>query len=267
MAAEWPVDNVAVAVITDDGRLAASHGDLDRPFELASVTKLLSAYAVLIAVEEGAVEWTQRAGPEGSTIRHLIAHASGLAFDAPKQQAQPGSRRIYSNAGFELLSEVIGEATGIPFAQYLTDAVFEPLGMANSRLDGSAAAGAVVTCADLSRFAAELQSPKLIAAQTSAEARMVAFPGLTGVLPGYGIQRPNDWGLGFELRDSKSPHWTGQRSSPDTFGHFGQSGTFCWVDPIAGAACVALADRPFGEWAIQAWPPFTDGVLAELAGE
>ncbi|MGH3628909.1 MAG: serine hydrolase domain-containing protein, partial [Sciscionella sp.] len=230
VAAEWPVDNVAVAVVTSDGRLVGSHGDLDRPFELASVTKLLSAYAVLIAVEEGAVEWAQPAGPDGSTVRHLIAHASGLAFDVRKQQARPGSRRIYSNAGFELLSEVIGEATGIPFDQYLAEAVFEPLGMAGSRLSGSAAAGAVTTCADLTRFVRELQAPMLIAARTAAEAKTVAFPGLDGVLPGYGIQRPNNWGLGFELRDSKSPHWTGRRSSPDTFGHFGQSGTFCWVD-------------------------------------
>ena len=84
------------------------------------------------------------------------------------------------------------------------------------------------------------------------------------MLPGYGHQNPNDWGLGFEIRDGKSPHWTGASSSPRTFGHFGQSGTFLWVDPDAGAACVALADRAFGPWAVEAWPPFTDAVLAEL---
>jgi CubicO group peptidase (beta-lactamase class C family) len=100
---------------------------------------------------------------------------------------------------------------------------------------------------------------------TLTQATTVAFPGLTGVLPGYGHQRPNDWGLGFELRDHKSPHWTGTRNSPRTYGHFGQSGTFLWVDPDAGAACVCLTDRDFGPWAVEAWTPFTDGVLAELA--
>jgi len=36
------------------------------------------------------------------------------------------------------------------------------------------------------------------------------------------------------------------------------------VDPDAGAAAVALTDRDFGEWSKQAWPPWTDGVLAAL---
>jgi CubicO group peptidase (beta-lactamase class C family) len=120
------------------------------------------------------------------------------------------------------------------------------------------------TVADLSRFAAELQHPTLIAPATLAEATTVAFPGIYGVLPGYGIQRPNDWGLGFELRDHKSPHWTSSANSPATFGHFGQSGTFLWVDPRAGIACVALTDRDFGPWAIAAWPPLSDAVLAAL---
>jgi CubicO group peptidase (beta-lactamase class C family) len=91
----------------------------------------------------------------------------------------------------------------------------------------------------------------------------VAYPGLAGVLPGYGRQQPNDWGLGWEIRGSKDPHWTGATSSPETFGHFGRSGTFLWVDPEAGLACLALTDRDFGDWAIQAWPAFIDQVLAQ----
>ncbi|KAA2258142.1 beta-lactamase family protein [Solihabitans fulvus] len=263
-AAAWPVDNVAVAVVAADGRILGRHGDQDRRFPLASVTKPLTAYAVLVAVEEGAVELDQPAGPDGSTLRHLLAHASGLAFDQRAVQAAPGTRRIYSNTGFEVLAEFVRDATGIPFDRYLAEAVFEPLGMASSTLPGSPAAGGESTCADLARFAAELQAPKLVSAELLGEATTVAFPGLNGVLPGYGSQRPNDWGLGFELRDHKSPHWTGALNSPSTFGHFGQSGTFLWVDPAAGVACVALADRPFGEWAIAAWPPFSDAVLGEL---
>jgi CubicO group peptidase (beta-lactamase class C family) len=177
--------------------------------------------------------------------------------------AAPGTRRMYSNAGFEVLADTVHEACDIPFAQYLTEAVFDPLRMSSSRLVGSAASKAVSTCADLALFAAELQAPTLVSEETLAEATTVAFPGLTGVLPGYGHQRPNDWGLGFEIRDHKSPHWTGAASSPETFGHFGQSGTFLWVDPVAKLAAVALTDRAFGDWAIEAWPAFTDAVLAE----
>ncbi|GAA3219337.1 serine hydrolase domain-containing protein [Pseudonocardia petroleophila] len=261
-ALDWPVEHVAVAVVRADGTVLATAGDQDREFRLASVTKLLTAYAVLIAVEEGAVEWDQPAGPDGSTVRHLAAHTSGLSFSDGVVQAAPGTRRIYSNSGFDVLGSVVGEAAGMPFAQYLHLAVCEPLGLASTRLDGSPAADGVSTAADLSRFAAELQAPTL--AHTFDEARTVAFPGLDGILPGYGRQKPNDWGLGFEIRDGKSPHWTGSDSSPRTFGHFGQAGTFLWVDPDAGAACVALTDRDFSDWSVAAWPPFTDGVLAAL---
>jgi CubicO group peptidase (beta-lactamase class C family) len=262
--AGWPVENVAAAVVAADGSVRAAEGPADREFKLASVTKLLTAYATLVAVEEGAVEWDQPAGPDGSTVRHLIAHTSGLAFDEHKVLAPPGNRRLYSNTGFEVLADTVHEATDIPFSEYLTEAVLEPLGMGSSRLAGKAGSGAVSTCDDLVRFAAELQRPTLVSEQTLAEATTVAFPGLAGVLPGFGYQKENDWGLGFELRDHKSPHWTGKNSSPRTFGHFGVSGTFLWVDPEAGVACVVLTDRPFGQWAIDAWPEFTDGVLADL---
>lgn len=262
--ADWRVDNAAAAVVSATGKVLGVAGPQTREFKLASVTKLLTAYATLIAIEEGAVEWDQPAGPPGSTVRHLAAHVSGLAFDEHKVMAEPGTRRMYSNSGFEVLADTIHEASGIPFAEYLTEAVLAPLGMESSRLAGAASAGAVSTCADLVLFAAELQSPTLVSASTLEEATTVAFPGLAGVLPGYGYQKDNDWGLGFELRDHKSPHWTGKNSSQRTFGHFGQSGTFLWVDPDARAACVALADRDFGQWAIDTWPPFTDAVLAEL---
>ncbi len=263
--AQWPVEAVAVAVVHASGVVLERHGPQDRPFRLASVTKLLSAYAVLLAVEEGAVELEAPAGPQGSTVRHLLAHTSGLAFDSARVSAAPGAKRIYSNTGFEVLADTVSASSGIRFADYLAEGVLRPLGMAASRLAGSAAHGAVSTCADLTRFAAELQAPTLLTAQTLAGATQVAYPGLDGLLPGYGTQRPNDWGLGFELRDHKSPHWTGSRNSPGTFGHFGQSGTFLWVDPAAGAACIALTNRDFGPWARDAWPRLSDGVLAELA--
>ena len=261
---KWPVGAAAAAVVRKDGTLAGTYGDTSRAFALASVTKPLTAYAVLVAVEEGAVELDEPAGPEGSTVRHLLAHTSGLAFDQPRPMAAPGTRRLYSNTGFEVLAAHVAAATDIPFPAYVREAVLEPLGMAATDVTGSPAAGAVSTAADLARFAAELQAPRLLDPDTVAEATSVAFPGLRGVLPGYGNQKNNDWGLGFEIRDHKSPHWTGSSSSPGTFGHFGQSGTFLWVDPDAGAACVCLTDRAFGEWALPLWTELTDAVLAEL---
>lgn len=272
MIEDWPVPNAAAAVVRGtDGAVLGSHGVQDHLFPLASVTKLLSAYAVLVAVEEGVFELDDPAGPPGSTVRHLLAHTSGLAFDEHKVMAEPGTRRLYSNAGFDALADALAAASGIPFAQYAAEAVFEPLGMRTTLLNTAhrapAGAGGLSTVADLTLFAAELQTPKLLDPATVHRAtREVAFPGLAGVLPGFGHRRPNDWGLGFEIRDGKDPHWTGTASSPETYGHFGQSGTFLWVDPAAGVACIALTDRDFGPWAAEVWPQFTDAVLAELRG-
>ncbi|BCL20185.1 serine hydrolase domain-containing protein [Streptomyces tuirus] len=260
----WPVPTAAAGVVRADGTIVGTHGPAGQRFRLASVTKPLAAYAVLVAYEEGAIELDEPAGPPGSTVRHLLAHTSGLAFDEHKVTAPPGERRLYSNAGFEQLGDHVAKATDIPFGEYLRQAVLEPLGMTSTTLEGSPAKDGVSTVADLLRFAAEVQAPRLLDPRTVASAMTVHFPGTKGVLPGYGHQNPNDWGLGFEIRDSKSPHWTGSSSSPRTFGHFGQSGTFLWIEPVAGAACVALTDRAFGAWAIEAWPAFTDAVLAEL---
>ncbi|MFJ9897469.1 serine hydrolase domain-containing protein [Streptomyces sp. NPDC091280] len=260
----WPVPTAAAGAVRADGTVLGSHGPTTHRFPLASVTKPLAAYAVLVAYEEGAVDLDEPAGPPGSTVRHLLAHTSGLAFDEHRVTAPPGERRLYSNAGFEQLGDHIAKATEIEFAEYLRQAVLAPLGMNATTLDGSPAKDGVSTVEDLLRFAAELQSPRLLDPRTVAAAMTVQYPGTKGVLPGYGHQNPNDWGLGFEIRDSKSPHWTGSSSSPRTFGHFGQSGTFLWVDPAADTACVALTDRAFGPWAVEAWPTFTDAVLTEL---
>ncbi|MBC9724123.1 serine hydrolase [Streptomyces sp. TRM68367] len=262
----WPVSAAAAGVVRADGTVAGTQGAIGQRFALASVTKPLAAYAVLVAYEEGAIELDEPAGPEGATVRHLLAHTSGLAFDEHRVMAAPGERRLYSNAGFEQLADHVAKAAEMPFGEYLRQAVLEPLGMGATSLEGSAAKDGVSTVEDLLRFAAEVQAPRLLDPRTVGEATSVQYPGTKGVLPGYGHQNPNDWGLGFEIRDSKSPHWTGSSSSPRTFGHFGQSGTFLWIDPDAGAACVALTDRAFGAWAVEVWPVLTDAVLAQLRG-
>jgi CubicO group peptidase (beta-lactamase class C family) len=254
---EWPCDN-AVALVT--GRAEASHGDVSRRYPWASVTKLATALAMLVAAEEGIVDLDEAAGPPGATFRHLLAHASGLPFEAGAPIAQPGRRRIYSNYGFEVAAAFVEERAEMPFAEYFGH-VWSGTGL---RLEGSAGSGATGTGEDLAALAHELQAPRRIAAETLAEAVEVQFPGLDGVVPGFGRQSPNDWGLGLELRDSKSPHWTGALSSPRTFGHFGRSGTFLWVDPEAGLALGVLTDRSFGDWAKDAWPRLSDAVLQEV---
>ncbi len=267
--ADWPVDTAAAAVVGPSGVLA-EFGDQSRQFALASVTKPLVARAVHIAMEEGVVDLDCAAGPPGSTVRHLLAHASGLSMRSDERINEPGERRVYSNYGFQVLAETVQDKSGIEFGRYLHDAVFEPLGMASTSLDGGAEAagyGCSSTVADLVRFAGDLLRPVTVATETHAEATTVQFPGLDGVLPGFGVQRPNDWGLGFEIRNRKSPHWTGSENSAGTYGHFGQTGTFLWVDPAANLALVVLTDRNFDDWARSRWPDLSDTVLAEFSGD
>ena len=259
--ASWPVTTAAVATLDRQGDIATV-GPATEPLPWASVTKIATALATWVALEEGTIALDDAAGPPGSTVRHLLAHASGLAPDGDAVLAPPGTRRIYSNRGFEVLADVVAERGGLPFERYLTEGVLEPLGMAATRLAGSAASGAVGPLADLIALARELLTPTLVSAATLDVATTVSFPGLGGVLPGYGRQDPNDWGLGVELRGSKSPHWMPHQASPRTFGHFGRDGGFLWVEPGAGIACACLTDRAFGPWAVEAWPALGDAVLA-----
>lgn len=264
--ADWPVPNVAAAVVGPSGVLDR-YGDTARRFRLASVTKPLAARAAQVAVEEGAMELDTEAGPPGATVRHLLAHAAGYDMHSAKVLAEPGTRRIYSNHGFAVLAALLERESSIAFDSYLTQAVFEPLEMADSVLDGGAQAagyGATSTVDDLAAFAGDLLVPATVSAQMHAEATTVQFPGLDGVLPGFGAQRPNDWGLGFEIRDGKSPHWTGQANAPGTYGHFGQSGTFLWVDPAVDLALIVLTDRDFGDWVHPVMPALSDEVLREF---
>jgi CubicO group peptidase (beta-lactamase class C family) len=229
------------------------------------VTKPLAALAVLVAVEEEAVRLDDPADDAllpGATLRHLLSHASGMASERPLRSFAPAQRRVYSNVGIELAAELVERATGIAFADYLREAVLAPLAMRDTSLRGSPARDGVSSAADLARVVGELLTPSgLLSAPTLADLATVQYPGLRGVLPGFGGQDPNDWGLGFEIRGHKSPHWTGGANSPRTYGHFGQSGTFVWIDPDAQLGLVALADRDFDDWARAAWPALSDAVL------
>lgn len=260
----WPVPAVAAGVIDRSG-VHHTHGPADAVFRLASITKPLVAYAVLVSIEEGSLSLDTPAGSpdhlDGVTVRHLLAHAGGVGPDQPALVTPPATRRIYSNAGFEILGELLAAATGFTVADYLREAVAAPLGMSATELQGSPAFAAVSTVHDLLRFANELLDPSLISPATLAEATTPHFAELNGVLPGFGRQEPNPWGLGFEIRGDKSPHWTAPSNDRTTFGHFGRAGTMLWVDPVASMATIALTNRDFGPWASTAWPTFSEAML------
>jgi CubicO group peptidase (beta-lactamase class C family) len=266
---EWPVPHAGAAVVAADGTVVGRVGETDRSFRLASVTKPLVAWAILIATEEGVVTLDDPVGQPGSTLRHLLAHAGGYPFEGAEPVAEPGRRRIYSNTGFELAADAVERAARMPFAGYLAEAVLSPLGMKDTELRGSPAHGVYGTVDDIVAFLAELQRPTLVDASTVAAAFTTQYPELAGIVPGVGRFDPCPWGLGFEIRGGKSPHWTGRTNAPETVGHFGGAGTMMWVDPVARYGLVALTDRPFDDWPIEAlkrWPELSDAVVSEVTG-
>lgn len=263
----WPVPNAAAVTVAADGRVLGEFGDVERPFMLASLTKMLTAWAVLVATEEGLLALDDPVGQPGCTLRHLLAHAGGYSFDGPDPITSPNRRRIYSNTGIEVAAGAVVERSGMAFDEYLGGAVLQPLEMSRSELVGSPAHGLRSTARDIGRFLAELQRPTLLSEATAADAVRPQFPALAGIVPGVGRFDPCPWGLGFEIRGQKSPHWTGRTNSPETYGHFGGAGTMAWVDPNARGALVALTDRAFDEWSIDAmrcWPALSDAVVEEL---
>lgn len=255
----WQAGFAVAAASSADATLGV-YGDPSRVVRVASITKLVTARAVLLASEEGAFGLDDPLGQEGCTVAHLLCHAGGYDFDSPAVVARPGTRRIYSNTGYELLAAHVEQTTGLAFADYLAEGVLQPVGMTSSELRGSAAKDLFSNTSDLLALLSEYRRSAVIHESTASAANEVQMPGLDGVLPGWGAQRPCDWGWGPELRGTKDPHWTGSTAGPDTLGHFGGSGTLLWLDPGSGLGCVALSDREFGEWSVRLWPGFSDSV-------
>lgn len=275
----WPVPHSAAAIVrSSDESPPATYstvGETDRPFRLASLTKTITGLTALIACEEGSLSLDNVVDPamcsasihERTTLRHLLAHASGLPFDGSSPINALGRRRIYSNTGIEMVAELIAASTGIAFDDYLNEAVIEPLGMTSTELRGSPAFDMWSTIGDMALLLAEYLQPSLISPETHTDFITEQFAGIGGTIPGLGRFDPCPWGLGVELRGAKDPHWTGRQNAPSTFGHFGGAGTMMWVDPSIRTGLVTLTDRSFDEWSEQAislWSEVSDATIEEF---
>lgn len=249
-----------LAAAVDAGGHRASVGDTELQLPVASVTKLLTAWAALLAVEEGAVSLEDPLGPPGATMWHLLCHAGGWDFEGTAVLAPPGTRRIYSNRGYDEVANHIERCTGIGFSDYLGEGVLDPLGLHTTELRDGPAMGAWSTVTDLSRFCEELRRPSLLSPPSVVRFRTPQLPELVGVVPGWGRYDPCPWGLGPELKGTKEPHWMGSTARPECLGHFGGSGAFLWFEPALDIHCVVVGDRAFGDWALGCWPGLSDRV-------
>lgn len=286
--ASWPVQSIgACAIDFAEGISTYFYGDTANLFDLASISKPITATAVLTAAQEGVVD-LEAILESGFSLADLMSHQSGLSFSVEGGvtlencrislenpncgffDKPPRNRRIYSNLGYESLALDLQNKCGLSFAQYLQEAVFTPIAMSNTYVDHrnfpdsgpfGAAAGIVSSATDMALFLTEWINGDLLDVTFKRRASTRTELSLGGILPGYGFFLDNTWGFGYEVRGLKSPHWTGSLNSSLTFGHFGQSGTFLWVDPQVQLACCVLTDRPFDSFAKENWPIFSDSLI------
>ena len=257
---EWPTPNAAAAVFSREGVLGA-RGDRGRVSRWASVTKLVTAVATLVAAEEGVVELDEPAGPEGSTVRHLLAHASGLPFEGTRPIAPPdgaGSTRIPASRCWPRHVAARGRDA---VRRVSGGRVLRPLGLP-VELRGSPASGLHGGLDGLSPSPRALRADPRGAGDARGGDERRSFPACQAWCPASDAGIPTTGA-------SASSSATGRRrtgrvrNSPRTFGHFGGSGSFLWIDPEAGLGCACLTDRDFGDWALEAWPRLSDAVLEE----
>jgi len=254
--------HTALVGVTGPEQTLAVQGDPQAVLPLASVTKPLTAWGALVAVDRGLVDLDESAGPAGSTVLNLLDHTSGLPMEGSDPQKAPGERRIYSNAGFDALAAHVADAVGMDFADWMLREVTLPLGMEQTDVTGRPSAGAFSTIEDLLIFGREVLRPTLIPAALRDLALTVSHPGLRGIVPGYGSYPDNQWGLGFELKGVKSPHWLGDAFPPETAGHFGALGSFLFIDRSHDVAAAFLSGVPFGDEHKRIWPPLTEEIVA-----
>jgi CubicO group peptidase (beta-lactamase class C family) len=181
---EDKVPGVSIALVDRDGVLwAAGFGYADKKqktsvttetiFGVMSVTKLITATAVMFAVQDGLVELDvpiitylpdftvnsqyEENPQEKITLRHLLTHTSGLAHDTMVGNIfemenvsfvdhiksisntwlrhRVGERQLYSNIGMDLIAYILQVRSGKPYSEFLRETVFKPLNMSHSITD------------------------------------------------------------------------------------------------------------------------------------
>lgn len=278
-----PVTATAALILVERGELGLDDRVADTVPEFAQEGKADVRIRHLLTHTSGLPD--QLPDNEALRARHSPLSAFVAGTCRHRLLFPPGTRVKYQSMGTLLLAEVVARVSGVPFREFLRSEVFDPLGMTDSSLglDPGAPAdrvatirlaparaatdwnwnspywlglgppwgGLITTVADLARLCrlmlnlgtldgVRLLSPATVRAMTANQ--MMTFP----LMPEED-RRCRPWGLGWRL------NWPGQSSSfgdlvgPRTFGHWGATGTLCWIDPDADAFCILLTTQPQGD--------------------
>lgn len=209
---------------------------------------------------------------------------------------RPKTRVAYSNVGYMLLGIIVERITHQPFASALKTIVLDPLGIEGYfgvepprrpariedvkkftgtpfesyntlywRMRASPDGGLLTTAAgalQLIRVFLERER-KFLHPETVTAATRNQVENLGGGMI-EGLEWPYcPWGLGPELRDAKTPHWTPTAASPTSFGHIGASGCIVWADPIADISWAILGTKTTSNaWNQQGFSAIGNAILA-----
>ena len=227
----------------------------------------------------------------------------GLAWQEPPGYP-PGTQRWYSNAGYVQAARLLEASSGLSCAEYLGEAVLAPLGMDASlglkpgdevraarvwqagrygegelfnsekfRRDAPPQGGGFASARAYGAFLSCLLAGgdagggrALLAEETVEEMLAAQFGPLPGGVGGVGEWPDLCWGLGFDVRGRRQPHWSGGTLSERAASHFGASGTLAWLDPERGLGLVALANRgTYAGWWREPWADLGAAVTAAAA--
>ena len=274
---------------------------VDTVFDMASLTKpVATATSVMTLVEDGKLRLADRVAKilpgfaagggerEIVTVEQLLTHRSGLAADDPMALytgtpeeiferkyrqplvAAPGSRFLYSDAGYEVLGEIVQKVSSLPLNEFSSSRVFEPLGMwetefrpngrgklpvlriaPTEKISGAfrrgdvhdprafavggvaGHAGLFSTADDLARYAIAMLKgggPVLSPAGVAAMTRPRSF--------GDGDVRALGWDVATSFASNR-----GDLFPPGSYGHTGWTGTSIWIDPQTQAFVILLTNR------------------------
>src|SRR5262249_5606938 len=203
-------------------------------------------------------------------MRDFVASANDVAL-----AFAPGTRVSYQSAGTLMLAEIVHQVSGKPVHEFVKKEIFDPRGMADTSLGwqqakkeriaqvrqgaeevkqdwtwnsaywlgfGAPWGGMITSPADFARYCqmmlngGELDGVRIWSPATVRTMTMNQLAFMPRIPEEDRRCRP--WGLGWRLNWPAHSANFGDLLGPHTYGHWGSTGTVCWIDPDAGAFCI-----------------------------